>query len=165
MNSNLIFIGLQESYKWVIILYMYLPISLNTEADERAEVEVALGRSRLDSRNSTNIESLRKIGCCPTRFTNLSKATLRREMNSFSVDRCSDEPPTLPLLWFAAAAAIVDAAVGTEKIIKWKLETLKRVIAFSGKNFYLHISSILRLTWKIWISRQKLNCNLLGRHV
>ena len=82
----------------MLYLIFSLPISLKTEADERAEVEVALGRSRLDSRNSTNIESLRKTGCCPTRFTKRSKATLLREMNSFSVDRWSEVPPALPLL-------------------------------------------------------------------
>lgn len=60
------------------------PINLNTEAEERAEVEVARGRSRFDSRNSTKFVSLRRIGCWATRLTNLSKAKRLLAMNSFS---------------------------------------------------------------------------------
>ena len=60
------------------------PINLKTEAEERAEVDVARGRSRFDSKNSIKFVSLRKIGCCATRFTNLSKANRLLAMNSFS---------------------------------------------------------------------------------
>ena len=79
------------------------PINLNTEAEERAEVEVARGRSRFDSRNSTKFVSLRRIGCWATRLTNLSKAKRLLAMNSFSDVLCSvvtssrlPAPPPLP---------------------------------------------------------------------
>ena len=60
----------------------------NTDAEDRAEVEVARGKSRFDSRNSKNIESFLKTGCWATRLTKRSRATLRRDINSFSVDLC-----------------------------------------------------------------------------
>lgn len=62
-------------------------MNLKTEAEDKAEVEVALGRSRPDSRNSIKLESFRRIGCWATRLTNLSRAKRLLAMNSFSVVR------------------------------------------------------------------------------
>ena len=60
------------------------PINLKTEAEDNAEVDVARGRSRFDSRNSMKFVSLRKMGWCARRLTNLSKAKRLLAMNSFS---------------------------------------------------------------------------------
>ena len=40
------------------------------------------------------------------------------------------------------------------------LESLKTQINFRKKNFYQQITFISRWTWKIWFSRQNLDCNL-----
>ena len=66
----------------VVVLKPSKLLYLKTEAVERAEVEVARGSSRTDSRNSMKRWSLLRTGWAATRLMNRSRAYLLLAVNS-----------------------------------------------------------------------------------